>query len=77
MNQTLQTNALHEILVAALKDAVAATTEAVIAEATATFEKRLRREVGLAGLEVSRFFEVSTMRDRVVITIKTEPGRDE
>jgi hypothetical protein len=53
-----------------LRKGISEATEAVIASAVKDFEAELRRKIGEAAIDVSRFYEVSMQRDSLVITIR-------
>lgn len=49
---------------------ISSAAETVIRTAVEDFETRLRKEVAATAMEVSRFYELSTSQDRLVITVK-------
>lgn len=53
-----------------LEHRIAEATEAVVADAVKAFEARLRREIALASLDVSNFYELDTSRGVVSIRVK-------
>ena len=63
-----------KLIDAAIKDEITKLREEIIQRhlkaANAEFDREIRRRVAIATMEVSRFYEMQTMTDRVVITVR-------